>query len=412
MLQRHELAGDTRTDATVADLGVDGVGEVDRRRPDGQVDHITFGGEDVDLVLLQIGLQVHEELDGVRPLVLPVDDPVEPRQLLGAASRRFLVGEVRSDPRLGALVHLAGPDLHLDRLSLRSDDCCVQGLVQVELRGGDEVLEAPHNRRPDRVDRTKSGVAVLLGPDDHPHSDQIVDVVELLATKHHLLVDAPHVLGAPSHLRLDPHLREPCSELLLDLSEVDLTLGRPGRDHVVDLGVALRVQRGETQVLELLLEFAHAEPVSQGRVDVHRLPRRLLLLLSGERCDRPHVVQAIGELDDQDSNVVGHRDEHLADRCRLLRFLGVEMNPVKLGHTVDQRRDLWTEPLREVVKRQVGVLHGVVQERRHDGGLVQPEVGDDGRHRQRVGDVRLARAAGLALVRTLGDLISADNLVE
>ena len=40
--------------AAVADLGVDAVGEVDRRRAGGQVDHLALRGEDVDPVLEQV----------------------------------------------------------------------------------------------------------------------------------------------------------------------------------------------------------------------------------------------------------------------------------------------------------------------------------------------------------------------
>ena len=54
------------------------------------------------------------------------------------------------------------------------------------------------------------------------------------------------------------------------------------------------------------------------------------------------------------------------------------------------------------LERQTGVLHGVVQERRGHGLLVEAELGHDRRHRDRVRDVRLARAPELPLVRPGG----------
>ena len=48
-LQRHQPAVDPRAHAAVPDLGVDRVGEVDRRRPGRQRDDVALGGEDVDL---------------------------------------------------------------------------------------------------------------------------------------------------------------------------------------------------------------------------------------------------------------------------------------------------------------------------------------------------------------------------
>ena len=63
------------------DLGVDGVGEVDGGRARGEGDDLALGGEDVDLVLLEVELQRLEELERVDGLLLPVDDALQPRHL-------------------------------------------------------------------------------------------------------------------------------------------------------------------------------------------------------------------------------------------------------------------------------------------------------------------------------------------
>ena len=93
----------------------------------------------------------------------------------------------------------------------------------------------------------------------------------------------PQVLRPPGDIGVDAQLGQPVPHLLEDLGEVQLALGRAGGDHVVDLGVALGVQRGEGQVLELLLHVLHAEAVRQRRVDVERLARGALLLPLGQR---------------------------------------------------------------------------------------------------------------------------------
>ena len=62
----------------VADLGVHGVGEVDRGRPERQGDHPPLRREDEHLVLLEVGLQALHELGRVGDVGLPVDDAVEP----------------------------------------------------------------------------------------------------------------------------------------------------------------------------------------------------------------------------------------------------------------------------------------------------------------------------------------------
>ncbi len=115
------------------------------------------------------------------------------------------------------------------------------------------------------------GVAVLHRVDDDPDADQVVDVVELAALHDHLLVDAPEVLRAPADVGVDVQLVQALAHLGEHLGEVEVALGRAGRHHLVDLGVALGVQRGEGEVLQLLLDLLHAEAVGQRGVDVERL---------------------------------------------------------------------------------------------------------------------------------------------
>ena len=397
-VEGHQAAVDPRPDAGVAHLGVDRVGEVDRRGPGGEGDDLALGREDEDLVLLEVDLQVVHELVGIRRLQLPVDDPVEPGDVGHRAGVAVLVLPVGGHALLGAGVHLVGADLHLEGLALRPHHRRVQRLVEVELRHGHVVLEAPLHGLPGGVDRAERGVAVLHRVDDHPDADEVEDVVELAALHDHLLVDGVEVLRPAGDLGVDAQLGQALADLLEHLGEVEVALGAAHGHHVVDLGVALGVERGEREVLELLAHLLHAEAVGQGGVDVDRLAGRALLLPRRHRRDRAHVVEPVGQLDDEDPQVLGHRHEHLAHRGRLLGLLGVELDPVELRDPVDDRGDVAPEVLLEVLDRDPGVLHRVVEEGGGHRDVVEPEVGHDPGHGQRVLDVGLPRPAGLAPV--------------
>ena len=78
VVERHHAAVDLGADAVVTDLGVDAIGEVDRRRVRGQVEHIALGREHVDLVLEQVDLDGVEERLGVADLVLPLEQAPQP----------------------------------------------------------------------------------------------------------------------------------------------------------------------------------------------------------------------------------------------------------------------------------------------------------------------------------------------
>ena len=212
----------------------------------------------------------------------------------------------------------------------------------------------------------------------------------------HLLVDAPVVLRPAGDLGVDAQLGQPGLDHVEDLADVDVALGRPHRHHLLDLGVALGVEGGEGQVLQLQLDAGDAEAVGQGGVDVERLLGRAVLVLDRHGRDRAHVVEAVGQLDEQDPDVLGHGHQHLAHGGGLLGLLGVEADPVELGDAVDDGRHLGAEVADDVVEADAGVLDRVVQEGGGEGDVVEAEVGEDGGHGQRVLDVGVARTPQLA----------------
>jgi hypothetical protein len=65
VVQRHDPPVDARAAAAVADLRVDGVGEVERRGPLGQLDHLGLRGEHIDVDRLELGLEALEEAAGL-----------------------------------------------------------------------------------------------------------------------------------------------------------------------------------------------------------------------------------------------------------------------------------------------------------------------------------------------------------
>jgi hypothetical protein len=148
-------------------------------------------------------------------------------------------------------------------------------------------------------------------------------------------------------------------------------------DHALDLVVLPWVQGLEGEVLQLPLDRVDTETVGDRCVDVERLARLLNLLLLRHRRDRPHVVQAVGELDQDDADIRGHRDHHLAVVLGLGLIARLEGQAGQLGDTVDEFGDLLAELLANLLQRRSGVLNGVVQERGAQRFGVQAHAGAD-----------------------------------
>ncbi len=143
---------------------------------------------------------------------------------------------------------------------------------------------------------------------------------------------------------------------------------------------------------------------ASGRVDLHRLAGDALLLVRRQAVQRAHVVEAVGQLDQDDPDVLGHGQEHLSDVLGLLLLVAVGAEPRQLRDAVDELGDLAAEALLDVGQAVFGVLGDVVQERGLDRDRVDAELGHDLGRGDRVRDVGLTRRTALAGVRLDGQV--------
>ena len=193
------------------------------------------------------------------------------------------------------------------------------------------------------------------------------------------------------------------------LRDVVLALVALLADQALDLLVLARVERREGEVLQLPLDGVDAEPVRERRVDVEGLLGLLDLLLLRHRAERAHVVQPVGELDEDDPDVRGHRDHHLAVVLGLRLVARLERDAGELGDAVDEPGDLLAEDLADLLQRRRRVLDRVVQQRGAQGLGVQAHAGADLRHADGVDDEVLARLAALVGVVLAGEHEGVDH---
>ena len=296
------------------------------------------------------------------------------------------------------LVHGPGADLHLEGDPLPANDGGVQGLVHVGLGGADIVLESAQHRLEHVVDAAQHIVALRDVVHDDPESIQVKNLIQCLVLGEHLAVDGIGVLHPAVDLAADALFPHPLGDALLDGGQ-ELLMGRgPGRQLVLDLLIAYRVQVAQGQVLQLPLQLLHAQAVGDGRVDLHGLQRLLPLLGGGLVFHGAHVVQPVTDLDEDHPDVLGHGHEHLPQVLHLLLFLGGVLHPGQLGHPFHQGGHRLAELLGHFFVGGVGVLNGIMEQGRDHRVRVQPQVGHDLRHRQGMGDIGGAVLAQLPLV--------------
>lgn len=370
-----EAAVDACSDAGVRPLPVLGVGGVDTAGAGGQAEGAAVGAEHGDLAVLgEVGAERGPEGVGVGGGLLPVQQPGEPAGpgRVGALVGRFgllggaVVGVGRvmgvrvaqgDDARLGDLVHPVRTDEDFGDGALGADDGGVQRLVQVELGGGDEVLELGDHRGEAGVQLTEDGVAVrvLADQDEQPAEVGGAQFAAFPADPVH----GDEVAGPDEDFGADARFPQGGPDAVGDGAEGVLVAGG-GRDEGAGVRVLLGVQDREDQVFELGLERLYAEPFGQRDEDVPGDLGDPGLLLGAHHGEGAHVVQPVGQFDRHDPDVVASGDEHLAEGLRLGG--GAVVDLLQFGDAVDEIADLFAELLPHLIEGHLGVLDGVVEE--------------------------------------------------
>ena len=403
-LDRNPAAVDSGPHGVMADFGVDAVGEVDRRRPLDHLPDIAGRGEDIDLVRKEVQLDGIHEFLVVGQLFLPFHKLAEPGHDLeighgGGPVCAFLVVPVGGDPLLGDPVHLLRPDLELHQNPLRSNDRGVEGLVHVGLRHGDEVLDPARHGLVDPVQETQDPIAVELGVRDHPDPHEIVDLVEGDLLERHLPVDAVDMLVAALDAARDPIFGQGPGNGADDLVDVVRPLlslaGHPGPE----IGVGFRIEDGKGKVLQFEFDPPDSQAVGQRGIDIERFLGDVLLFRGIEPLNGSHVVKPIGQLDQQDANVLGHREEHLPEVFGLFFSPGfLEMKLSDLRDPVDHLEHFLAEGGLDLLRSEGCVLEGIVKKGRHEAVGVDLHLRQDHRDIQGMIDVGVPRLAHLAFV--------------
>ena len=204
-------------------------------------------------------------------------------------------------------------------------------------------------------------IALAEIADEDTETENVGKLFEADRLALHLAPDRVRALAAAGDFGGDAAVGEFLGELLLDLGN---PAARPRGERFEPLGqhlVSFRIEFAEGEVFEFLAHLLHAHAAGKRRVDFERLVGGAPARLGRPVRQRAHVVQPVGELDQQHANVVGDREEELAQILGLLGLLGDEFEALQLGQAFDQKPDLVAEQPVDLGAGGVGILDGVVQ---------------------------------------------------
>ena len=216
-----------------------------------------------------------------------------------------------------------------------------------------------------------------------------MDLLELQVLREHLSVDAEEVLRATLDLDLQSFVAQLLRELRTGLADVAIAVLGALVELPRELRVDVIVEVLKAEVFELLLDLREPQAVGDWRKDVQRLLADGLLTIGAHVLHRPHVVESVGELDQDDADVLGHREDHLS-ACSACASSLERIQLSDLGDAVDHLGDLIAEEVEQVALGDQAVFHGVVQQTGRDGVDVHLPVGQDAGHGERMSEVGLS----------------------
>ncbi len=395
----HQLMVDARAGAALADVAVHFIGEIDDGGATRQFLDVPVGCKDIHLVGKEIDFQVLEKLARIAGLLLDFHQPLQPLECaLLHADVAGLVQPVRRDAIFSHPMHVFRANLHLDQHAKRSEDDRVQGLISVGLRDGDVILEAPRDRLVEVVDDAENAVTRVHAVDYDTERQQIIHLLKGQALLAHLAVDAKQILFAPGDIAREAFATQLFEDGGTDLVDERLAVAVALAHRLLENTMPQGIEDRKTEILEFNRPAVQAQPIGDGGIDIQCLAGDGAPARRREHRDGAHVMQTVGELDQNDADIPRHGKKHLAKIFRLLLFLALEFDLTDLADAIDELCHLLTELSHQFVFVMRRVLDDIVEDGRGKTGRIETQTRQELCDLQGMIDVGLAGAAALPFV--------------
>jgi hypothetical protein len=214
----------------------------------------------------------------------------------------------------------------------------------------------------------------------------------------HLLVNAVEMLFPAADVADDAGLLERPLERFGDLADEFLLIAARALQFSFEHLVAVGIQCAEAEIFQLQFDGVQAQPFGDRCVNLQRFTRGAPPFDRRHGPQRAHVVHPVGEFHHDDADVAHHGQKHLAKAFGLGLLAVLELKLIELADPVDEFGHHLAEEGGDLRLRGGRVLDDVVQDRRHQGVGIKPQVGENVGHRDRMGDIGFAGNPLLSLM--------------
>ncbi len=220
------------------------------------------------------------------------------------------------------------------------------------------------------MDLAKHSIAIFHCADDYSEPQQVEDLSKGLVFSFHLIVDTVKMLGPPLYIRFNAASPQGFIECHHDSIKITFALAALLGHHVYQTVILRRIKVAKREIFQFPFNFPHSQSMCQGCVDIKGFLRDSPLAILGQIFQRVHIVHAIRQLNQDDAEVFGHRQKHLAQILCLPLFTCLKINFTELCDPINQHGDLGTELGLYFGNQDIRIFNHIMQDRGAQSGQV------------------------------------------
>ena len=171
------------------------------------------------------------------------------------------------------------------------------------------------------------------------------------------------------------------------------------------------VESLESKLLKLNADSIHAQPRCNRRVDIQRFAGYTATLFRCQHIQRPHIMETVGNFNQNNPQVFGHRHCHFLKIFSLGFGSTAKSDFVELAHAIDKISNGIAKLALDGGLGNSGIFDNIVQHGSHQALMVHMHFTENPRHGERVSYIGIAATTNLPVMGLFSKIISAADII-
>ena len=211
------------------------------------------------------------------------------------------------------------------------------------------------------MDIAQCFIAGRIGIRDNTDRQQVENFLKPLVFRHHFLIDAIQMLASSKNAIADMMGIQQRADIGNHALHLLITLCLALFYQLCNLIIFFLVQILKAQILQLVLDITDTKTVCNRGIDLQCFRGYFLLLFRTHILQCAHIVEAVCQLDQYNSNILCHSNKYLTMIAGEIFFFILEFQGTDFCDRLYQRGDFLSEHITHFLNGNVTVLHNIMQ---------------------------------------------------